>query len=92
MNKSLLIASALGAVLLAACGPKEVPPEPAKTVSYYVAHATERRTKWDWCADDAARQTQDDCKNADRASTQAMLSPTTPTVESTFVAKQPTRK
>ena len=40
------------------------PPEPAPTVSWYVDHAQEMRTKLSWCADDVSREGLPECLNA----------------------------
>jgi len=52
------------AALLGMLGGCSQPEAEHHTVSWYAEHDHERGTKLTWCADDAARQSGDDCQNA----------------------------
>jgi hypothetical protein len=57
------LAGLLGLVGVALSGCSK-PPEPAPTVSWYIDHPEEMRTKLSWCADEVSRQQLPECLNA----------------------------
>lgn len=56
-----LLACACAVATFAGCGK---PAEPPPTVSWYVEHPDEMRTKLTWCGDDVPRQQRPECLNA----------------------------
>jgi uncharacterized lipoprotein YbaY len=74
MRKIPWLVGALAGMALAGCA-RDVSPQEAPTVSWYMAHKDERVAKGRWCADDTARQRTAICQNAAEAEQRVMMGP-----------------